>query len=193
MSFTVLSRDGSSPVTLAEAKAQSRIVHDSEDSLIQSYITASIELCESHTQKIVQLSTVKSYFEDGETAIELNRPVRAINAIKYIDADGAEQSITADYTVLSQYDNGVLLSLDVVPDYQQIWVEYVAGYDDYTVTGSELEVINSGTLTVPTTFKIACLMLVSHMYNNREAVSDFQRYELPMGVKHMLDSLRYYA
>ena len=99
MSFTVLSRDGSSPVTLAEAKAQSRIVHDSEDSLIQSYITASVELCESHAQKLVQLSTVKSYFDDSDTEIELNRPVRAINAIKYIDVDGAEQSITADYTV----------------------------------------------------------------------------------------------
>lgn len=36
----------------------------------------------------------------------------------------------------------------------------------------------------------ACLMLISHWYNSREAVSDVQTAELPLGVHHLLQPYR---
>lgn len=39
-------------------------------------------------------------------------------------------------------------------------------------------------------YVMACLLMVGHLYKNREAVSDVQQFEMPMGARSLLWPLR---
>lgn len=192
MSHTLINRvsGSSAPVSLDEAKKQSNITIDAWDPVIQTHLDTAIEVCEDETQRLMQLSTVKTYFETN--TVTLSRPVRAINAIKYIDEDGDEQTITDDYEVIKTYDNGANLTI-TLPASNETWVEYVAGYGTFTPTTSELKVINLTIPQAPRTMILATLMLSSHYFSERAATTDFQKHELPFGVKRLLQLTEVYS
>lgn len=190
MSFTLISRIGENPVSLDQVKQQSRITHNAEDSLLLDNLKSAIEFSENHTQKLIHLSNVISYFDDD--CILLNRPVRAITAIKYSDSDGNEQSHTS-YKTKQSHDYGLTVELINMPENQRAWIEYVSGYGDYTVTGTELKVINTQVREIPAVITRAISLLTGHYYINRESITDFQKHELTQGVFSHLNYEKSYS
>jgi len=177
------------PLTLEDARAHIRAYSDvtAEDSLIESLITAARAYAENFTNRVLLTQTwdlVLDAFPAG--ILELPQaPLQSIDSVLYIDSDGAEQTLAASaYKVDAVTDPG-----RVAPAYGALWpmtraepnavtIRFVAGYGDAAAA-------------VPMPIKQAMLLMVGHLYQNREAVQaegDF--YRLPLGVEALLSPYR---
>jgi uncharacterized phiE125 gp8 family phage protein len=110
--------------------------------------------------------------------------VQYVTSIGYYDPDGAEQTFGAsNYRLFTSGDDAwvELVSGSAWPVLQvrsgALWVDYVAGYG------------NSKT-SVPGPIKQAALLMLGHLYENREAVADVRGYELPLTETALLAPFR---
>jgi uncharacterized phiE125 gp8 family phage protein len=122
------------PVTIAEAKAQAYIEHSADDALLAVLISAAREHGESLTGRSwapKALEVVLDSFPSG--AIELPAsPVTSVTSIKYLDADGVEQTMASTgYTVDADSIVGRIVA-DEWPEtadkINAVRVRYVAGW-----------------------------------------------------------------
>lgn len=158
------------PVTLEQAKKQVGLSLDDgyHDELLGSLITAARQTVEARTNRAIINQTwdmVLDCFPYGLEPIYIPKaPLSSITSIKHYDTSNVEQTIaTSVYKVLTNREPG-----EVLLKYQQSWpalyseaavvtIRFVAGYG---ATAS----------TVPAALKQAILLLVTHWFNNREAV-----------------------
>jgi uncharacterized phiE125 gp8 family phage protein len=112
-------------------------------------------------------------------------PLQSIEEVVYIDSNGVEQTLAASaYKVDALTDPG-----RIAPAYGEVWpttraepnavrIRFVAGFGD-------------SSSAVPAPIKQAILLLVGHLFENREAVQsagDF--YRLPLGAEALLSPYR---
>lgn len=144
------------PVSLELAKAQLRVLDDSEDGLICSYVRAAREWVENYTGYILVRRPVTQTFTEFWSYFELyNRPVVEIIGVTYTDTDGVDQDILP----VDLLTSGVRIRpSDAWPThktYSPIYVDYVAGFDEGEV---------------PQVLIQAMLLLISHYHTTRSAV-----------------------
>lgn len=189
----VISESTDEPITLAEAIQHARAYADSGEAqpgaLISRLITrarqaAEQELCMSLVQKTVEVALSHFY----PSVIELPYgPVRAITSITYADTAGVDQVLAADQYRIDPYVYPTML----LPAYNVDWPEvrydvnavrirYTVGYPS---TDSPPEV-------VPEPILQAMHLMISHWFNNRDAVGDDSLAEIPRGAKHLLGFYR---
>lgn len=151
------------PVTLSEVKAQAVIGHDLDDALLSVMISAAREHGESLTGRSwapKTLEVVLDSFPNG--AIELPAsPVTAVTSIKYLDDDGAEQTMPeADYYVDTDSLVGRVIPKDAWPETADrpnaVRVRYEAGFP-------------AGSL--PPALKQWLIIRVATLYEHREALT----------------------
>lgn len=124
------------PLTLTEAKLHLRVDHTSDDSLITSLIQAVREWCEGFHNRVYILQTQQLTRDEFPDYFELqNPPLRSVSTIKYIDSDGATQTLaTSVYDVDTQSEPGrIALAYDqswptLRGDINSVTVTYKAGY-----------------------------------------------------------------
>lgn len=207
------------PVTLSEAKLHLRIDTTDDDTLISSFIATATRWAEDYcdrtfcaTQWTMRLDSfygpVGSPVQFGLKAdgnniegrqgtvpnldIELPRPpmVQAGTAtavtITYTPAAGASTATLAatEYRVDREATPGVCRPL-----YGKTWPSHLVDQNSTTVTwwaGYSAD----GT-SVPAPVKSAILMIVSHLWSNRDAAAETTLTEVPYGVKALLDVIRW--
>jgi uncharacterized phiE125 gp8 family phage protein len=187
------------PVSIAEAKAQCRVDDTSEDLLLFStYISAAREWAERYTERTFihtqwQLRTDAFPFE-----FRLPFPPMA-TATGFTD-------VTLSYTSSIVGGVGNTVTLDplkyrvdryqtpgaVRPLYGQTWPGYVVDRNSITLTwwggyGEDGEAVRRTSAAV----KPAILMLVSHLFRNREMTAEAALSEVPFGVKSLLNTVRW--
>lgn len=196
------------PLTLAEAKAHLRVDASNEDDLIAALIVAARELAETRQRRALVTQTWDltldrwpyggGYYDrairqmgpgsplwlpnTGQLPIELPRPpLQSVTSIAYVDPEGNSQTLDPSAYVVSTGTPG-----RIAPAYGLTWpsirnqidavtIRYVAGY--------------GAASAVPKATKQAILLLVGHLYENREAVAvnvGANILELPMGVEALL-------
>lgn len=209
----------SNPVTLAEAKLHLRVDHSSEDDLISGLISAATRWAEDycdrtfcHTQWTMRLDSfygaIGSPVQFGLKAdgnniegrqgtlpqldIELPRPPMV--------QSGTATSVTITYTPAV---SGTTTTLDATeyrvdrqatpgacrPLYGRTWPSHLMDQNSVAVTwwaGYSAD----GT-SVPAVVKSAVLMVVAHLWRNREASIEATLSEVPLGVKALLDTARW--
>lgn len=181
MGLKLITAPAVEPVTLAEAKAQLRKTTADEDALISSLIVAARNFAEAYTGRAFITQTwdyVLDAFPCG--LFELPKgPLQSVSSVKYLDSAGVEQTLAAaGYKVDALTDPG-----RIAPAYGQSWpttrsepnavtVRFVAGYGDASA--------------VPQAIKEALLLLISHLFENREAVAEGNFSALPLGFEPML-------
>ena len=100
----IVSISGAVPLTLETAKEHLRVSGDSEDTLIQIYIDAALQIVEEYLWRKLQLCEVEEVFECFYNRIDTSYPVNSITSIKYFDESESEQTlIVATYYEI--YDN----------------------------------------------------------------------------------------
>ena len=167
MNLVVVTPPAAEPVLIADAKLQLRVTHDSEDSLITHLIVAAREHCEMYHGRAYITQTLKlqldEWPEDGEIVLP-RPPYQSVTSIKYIDSDGAQQTIDA-----AEYQTDLNATPGrIIPAYGYTWptargqlsaieVTFTAGYGD------------AGT-DVPARICQAVLLRLSDLYENREAI-----------------------
>lgn len=183
------------PVTLAEAKAHLRVDHDDEDALISSLITAARQHMDGPTgilgRAIVSQSyTLTFHYDDmpsGSACVWLPlNTASSLTSIAYYD--GSNSLVTLTSTVLDSFDfvsastwayvqpKGDLVWPDVYDRADAMTITYVAGY--------------GAASDVPQPIKQAMLLLIGHLYENREAVTATELSEVPLAVRYLLTPYR---
>lgn len=149
------------PVTLSEVKAQAVIGHDLDDSLLSVMISAAREHGESLTGRSWAPKTLEVVIDRfPASGIDLPAsPVTAVTSIKYLDADGAEQTMPdTDYYVDTDSLVGRVIPKDAWPEtadrLNAVRVRYEAGFP----AGS-----------IPSALKQWLLIRVATLYEHREA------------------------
>lgn len=143
MAFDIVTAAASEPITLSEAKNFLRVDHSDDDTLISALITASRQMCEEYTRRILVTTTIDEYFdkfpmnrwENLSNLIYLSRgPVASITSVKYVDEIGSEVTITSDQYIIDtisepariQSTAGWFAAAGVV---NQVIVRYIVGTD----------------------------------------------------------------
>lgn len=181
------------PITLTEAKAHLRYDLSDEDDLVEALIVSARQWCEEYTRRKFITQTVSHTLDTFPCGVwELQGGnVQSISSITYIDAAGDPQIMPAsDYiSELTQ------LPARVEPAPGEAWpatqrrigaatITYVVGYEP------ELGSPTDYAAAVPRPIRHAMLMLLAHMFENREAVAYGNPSEMPLAVEPLLQPYR---
>lgn len=154
------------PVTLTEAKTHLRVDIADDDTYITRLITMAREQCELEARRAFVTQTLEVRLERWPS-YQLGLPMpplQSITSITYTDEDGTTGTVTStDYVAYTGVEPGRVVlkpsanwpSVNLMPG-PSIVIQYVAGY--------------GLAAAVPQRYKQAILLLVGHMYENREAV-----------------------
>lgn len=185
-SVKVIEQPTTEPVSLAEAKMQCRLITSitdtsahPEDDLIKGAIIAAREFAEHFTGRSIAVKTLERALDAFPSGgIELpGIPVTSIVSVKYLDPDGVERTLSnADYWL---NDYGLTATLEpgmrwpaALARKHAVKVRYIAGY-----------------AAVPHSAKCAMLLIIAHLYENRQEGTPFKVEQIPMGAQSFLNTL----
>ena len=184
------------PVSIAEAKAQCRIDDTGEDLLLMAtYISAAREWAESYTRRTFihtqwQLRTDSFPFEfrlpfppmataTGYTAVAVTYTSSIVGGVGTVVTLPTDQ-----YRVDREQTPG-----GIRPLYGQSWPGYIN--DRNAVTATWWGGYGEDGTKIPKAVKPAIMMLVAHLFSNREMTSELALKEVPFGVKTLLNTVRW--
>jgi uncharacterized phiE125 gp8 family phage protein len=194
------------PITLDEAKRHCAIEIDDDDELVAALISAARESVEGILSRALITQTIDltldgfpfgggyfnravrqspgltNYLPTSSGRITLPRPpVQSVSWVRYLDTTGQQRTVNpSTYRLLkSSLNPGQLVTAT-----NQIWpitypaegsvsIRLVCGYGDDAAS-------------VPHAIRVALKMIVSHLYNNRDAVVAGSMQELPFAVASLL-------
>lgn len=188
------------PISVAEVRETQRIDEGESETAINRLIAAATRIVENKTQRALvsqKWEFIIDSFPGSSSShcvydnVYLKRqsnvisipmpPLISIEYVKYVDVNGTLQTLSpSDYAVNISSFLG-----EVYPAYGKAWpatrtqpqavrIGFTAGYGAAEDVEPDLA--------------LAVSLMVGHYYENREAVSDRQSYELTMGVEEILSS-----
>jgi uncharacterized phiE125 gp8 family phage protein len=171
------------PVTLAQAKAHLRVDFDDEDSTITALIAAATRAVENRVQRRYCTQTVEWVIQNFPMCgLRLPlAPVASVDSVQYTNADGSVSTLDADsYVVTSQGTATVLY-----PALGAIWPLAWPGPKPVAITFTA----GGAAAAVEAHVTAAILLMIGHLYQNREAVvlpQGGNPVELPLGVADLM-------
>jgi uncharacterized phiE125 gp8 family phage protein len=169
------------PVTLAEAKAQLRVLSSDEDTLIGSLIQVATALLDGRNGMLGRALVSQAWrmkIDRFPRTIELPLPpLISVQAITYLDTAGDSQTLDPSLYIV---DTGTYVGR-VRPAYQAVWpipqsielavtVDFTCGY--------------GAASAVPMTIKQAMLLLINHWFFNRGSIG-----AMPEGAQLAVEAL----
>jgi len=189
MSLTIVSIDGTEPVTLAEAKAQCYVTSSDDDNLITTLITIAREYAESRIWRQIIEVTYKLTLDSFPDQIILPKPPAiAVSSITYFDTANTSKTFdAAKYQVDTNSEPARITPTltnswpSTYDKYNAVTVNFTAGYD-----------ASDEQHTISKQLKQAMLMLIKHWYDNRSPVTvsegrTIDSAEIPMMANALLD------
>jgi len=180
MTTVLITPPAHEPLGLSEIKLHLRIDHGNEDDLLNDLIRAARQYCEySCGQKLI--TQIWRQYEsdiptDGKLRILL-RPVQSVIAVTVFDRDGNGLALPNSATYLHRSDCAFEL-------------EFETGFDrSKAANGLEIDLqlgIGDMGVDIPDTLKRAILLLVTHWYEFRGAISPQQQ---PVSIPPGFDAL----
>lgn len=169
----VITPPTSEPITLAEAKANLRQVFNDEDDDIGRMIRAARQMAEERLNRALMPQTLAFAADAFCSSLKLPRPpLRQLDSVKYIDTDGAEQTLgETAYLVDGFTDPPMIFAAYNTPwpttraQAGAVVVQYQAGYADAS--------------SVPEPIRQWMLLAIGAFYEHRSMINEGQTYALP--------------
>lgn len=166
MSYNITVEPTVEPVTLAEARVHLRNDDESyDDTYITNLIVTARKLCEKYCNRVFVTQTWQQNESKFGAYIDLKvNKVQSVTSITYIDIAEVEQTLpTANYQV------------DLLSDTATIYEGVSAGFPSIstsTINPIKITYVCGYGLAaaVPQDIKQAILLMISHLYENREGV-----------------------
>lgn len=185
------------PITLAEAQLHLKLdtigsppAHP-DDALVESLIVAVREHAENYTGRAFARQAYRlsldAFPSDG--VIDLGTwPVLEVESVTYIDTSGATQTVDpSKYSYINSRRPSSVVALfgEQWPATRNqkaaVTINFVAGCNDD---------VSPHSYTMPKSAKAAMLLMLGHLYENREAIAKDDQAELPLGVMALLTQHR---
>lgn len=168
------------PITLAEAKEHLRVDHSDEDALIGGIIAAAVSHIDGDglLGRAMITQTWAQWVSRAPGNVRLRMgPFIALAGVAFWDADSLEDADTADFRVRKVGDFVEIAAKNAWPAADDrpdaIRISFTAGYG---ATADD----------VPADIRHALLLLVGHLYANREATREKALAEIPLGVDALI-------
>lgn len=170
MKLICITQPASEPIQLVDVEGQCRITDlSAEASTIEVMIQAVRERAEQITRRALVTQTWEltlNSFPYGAISLPLP-PLQTVDSIKYIDTDGAEQTLAASaYRVLTGGEPGAVQPVygttwpNTLADLETVKIRFTCGYGPIAPATS---------LNVPKAICQWCLLQVANLYENRES------------------------
>lgn len=192
MNRTLVTAPVLTPVSVAEAKSHLVVDHTDDDTYIGTLIDQAVDFCERFTGKKI-MSQVWRYGIDCMDSFTLVFPaynVTAVNNLVITDSNGTQTTTAAENDIDDDYylnKSGAPFAMEPINDWPDIRDE---GFNNLTI---ELTQGYTDASDVPDGIKTAILLIVGHLYRNRESVTAIAMSELPLGVKDFLYKHKAYS
>ena len=184
MDIKIITDVATEPVTTEQAKTHMRISGSDDDTYIDTLITIAREWTEQFTGRALATQTLEIILDKfpSKDFIEMPMsPVQSITSIKYKNSDGDETTWDSSNYIVNN---------DILPC--KIYLAYGEVYPDFTEypTGAvrirSVHGHKSDEIALPKAIYHALLLLISHLYENREATIEKALNETPFAVKSLL-------
>lgn len=185
MALVVITPPAEDPVSVEQAKDNSRVEVGDEDALIAGLITSGTQVAEAFTRRQLITATLElslDSFPAIDKPIQLPKPpLQSVTSIKYIDRDGVEQTLTG-FQVDTSCEPG-----RIAPAFGTSWpdtrdllgavkIRYVAGFGDPDA--------------VPQGLRVAIQQMVSGWFENRESMETKTITRTPMSAEFLMSPHR---
>ena len=156
------------PVSLNQARAHLRVLHDDEDDLISSIIVTAREQVEADTELVIMPRRVTEAFYGFKSPLVLRKcwPIAATPnlAVAYTDLAGASQTVTGAQLFTSTWPAKVMPAINTnfpqaFRQPESVRVSIDCGYAEDAVPAALVQ---------------AMLLLIGHWFANREAYASGQ-------------------
>lgn len=188
----IISAATTEPITLAQARKQCKVdaegsppTHEDDD-LITIYMKAAREWCEKFLGAQIAPSIAEMAFTSFTDTIAIEGgPVAGVVGISYFDEDGTFLAVDPAVYALDTTEQVAVIRLNT----DQAWpttngendnikIQYALGY---SIPGDSPQ-----DAPLPSSVKAAILLLLAHLYKNRESTVEQALSVTPMGVRFLL-------
>jgi uncharacterized phiE125 gp8 family phage protein len=165
--FTVTA--GDLLLSLSEAKEHAGVTYNADDNILNTCRAHAQNFIEGATGRRLGRQTVDCLFDDFGDGLALTvDPVISVTSVKYLDADGAEQTLSSSKYRYLRGQNKIVLKPG------ETWPTLYALPESITVRVEAGWIVNANTAVgetelPPVLYKLLCL-LVNHFYEHRELV-----------------------
>lgn len=180
----IITPPAGSGLTLAELKAHLREEQDdtANDDGIAALGLVAVGLIEASVQRAYAVRTLEWTLPAWRSSLRLPiAPVQAVEAVRYVDLAGTEQTLDPSAYLVAVSGR----SRAVVPRRGTAWPLLGQGERPVVVR------FRAGGVALPATVRHAAKLLVSHLYDNREAVANASLVEMPFGVEALISAERW--
>lgn len=189
MSLSLITAATESPISVAEAANQLNITGSDDDAFLESLIAGVTAYFDGNNGILGRALLTQTWdlkldrfpYSDADAIYMPLPPLQSVTHIKYIDSDGSLQTWdSSNYVVdtASQPGRIYLAYNKSWPDTRDIRdaviVRFVCGY-------------GAAATSIPKDIKQCLLGMISHWYENREAVSMKQAVEVPFFAQAIID------
>ena len=167
---------GTPPVTLFDAKAHLRVTGTDEDTLIEALIATACEAVGQAAGRVLALETWEMADCGFLGAVRLVKsPVVEIVSVKHYAADVLTTDTLANYRLYADDDYS-----QVVPITGATWPVWQDRPDGTIIQ------FTAGYSVLPDALRLAVLLMVAHLYENRSAVGDGTVKDLPLSMDYLI-------
>ncbi len=153
-----------------------------QDAAITAYMAAAQTFAQHYTERAIGEQDVEASADSfPPAALDLPlSPAVSVTSVKYLDTLGVEQTLSPSAYTLDTYGGRHAVRLvfgaswpNTITFPNAVKVRYLAGFDE-----------------VDPAVRSALLLLIGHLFQNREAVSEIKLEQVPFAVKALLDTYR---
>lgn len=174
------------PLTTAEVKLHLRIDHSEEDALIDRLIQTARQQCEDVSRRAFITRTLTAKLDCWpDCTFELPfPPLLAVTSIKYTDISAVQTTFSASNYIVDAHSEPGRIGLKWSSYWPSVTLQAINGIEIIYTAG-----YGAAATDVPDRYKAAILLLVAHLYENREAAvvgQGFSSQALPFGLDALL-------